>query len=111
MSKKKVKREREKQIKFFVNEKEFSQIEAKMQKAKSKNKSDYIRNCALNKKIISIDGLKELALEVSRIGNNINQISRGINAGTIKDTGELKQYKIKYEEVMDEILRISKLVK
>ncbi|MBI6045935.1 plasmid mobilization relaxosome protein MobC, partial [Clostridium perfringens] len=60
-------RKREKQIKFYVNEKEYDQIKKKVEKSKLKQQ-EYLIKSALNKKIIVIDGLKEILLELSREG-------------------------------------------
>ncbi|WP_415331545.1 plasmid mobilization protein [Clostridium perfringens] len=68
-------RKREKQIKFYVNEKEYDQIKKKVKKSKLKQQ-EYLIKSALNKKIILIDGLKEILLELSREGNNLNQIAK-----------------------------------
>lgn len=68
-------RKREKQIKFYVNEKEYDQIKKKVEKSKLKQQ-EYLIKSALNKKIIVIDGLKEILLELSREGNNLNQIAK-----------------------------------
>lgn len=82
-------RKREKQIKFYVNEKEYDQIKKKVEKSKLKQQ-EYLIKSALNKKIIVIDGLKEILLELSREGNNLNQISKKINEGEQKDIKEMK---------------------
>ncbi|EOU1495537.1 plasmid mobilization relaxosome protein MobC [Clostridium perfringens] len=82
-------RKREKQIKFYVNEKEYEQIKKKVEKSKLKQQ-EYLIKSALNKKIIVIDGLKEILLELSREGNNLNQIAKKINEGEQKDIKEMK---------------------
>ncbi|MFH5978250.1 plasmid mobilization protein, partial [Clostridium perfringens] len=82
-------RKREKQIKFYVNEKEYEQIKKKVKKSKLKQQ-EYLIKSALNKKIIVIDGLKEILLELSREGNNLNQIAKKINEGEQKDIKEMK---------------------
>ncbi|MFH5877172.1 plasmid mobilization protein, partial [Clostridium perfringens] len=81
-------RKREKQIKFYVNEKEYDQIKKKVEKSKLKQQ-EYLIKSALNKKIIVIDGLKEILLELSREGNNLNQIAKKINEGEQKDIKEM----------------------
>ena len=43
--------------------------------------SNYLRDCALEKRIVSVKGLDEIASELRRIGNNINQLTRAVNAG------------------------------
>ncbi|MDE5670231.1 MAG: MobC family plasmid mobilization relaxosome protein [Eubacterium sp.] len=43
--------------------------------------SMYLRDCALDKEIIVIDGIKDVANELRRIGNNLNQITKAVNSG------------------------------
>lgn len=107
MEEKKQNRKRNKQLKFFVDENELEKIEKKIEKSKL-TKSDYLRKCSLEKEIFVIEGLKELALEVSRIGNNINQLTKTVHQGLISDTGELKKLELEYKKVFKKILEISK---
>lgn len=69
-------------LKFRVSPKEKEIIN---NKALSCNKtvSMYLRNCALEKEIKVVNGADSIAEELRRIGNNINQIARGVNAGYI----------------------------
>ncbi|MBN1072727.1 MobC family plasmid mobilization relaxosome protein [Clostridium botulinum] len=73
-------RARPKQVKFWSSEKELEQIKKKVAKSKL-TQSEYLLKSALDKKIIVIDGLKEILIELSREGNNLNQISRSLNQG------------------------------
>ena len=43
--------------------------------------SQYLRNCALEKEITVINGADNIAEELRRIGNNVNQIARAVNSG------------------------------
>ena len=45
--------------------------------------SMYLRDCALDKKIIVINGADTIAEELRRIGNNVNQIARAVNGGYV----------------------------
>ena len=45
--------------------------------------SRYLRDCALDKKIIVINGIDTVAEELRRIGNNVNQIARAANSGYV----------------------------
>ena len=36
--------------------------------------TDYIILCAIDKKVINYDGLRELTTQVKRLGNNVNQL-------------------------------------
>ena len=69
-------------LKFRVTPKEKKIIN---NKALSCNKtiSMYLRDCALEKEIKIVTGADSIAEELRRIGNNINQIARGVNAGYI----------------------------
>ena len=69
-------------LKFRVTPKEKEIIN---NKALSCNKtvSMYLRDCALEKEIKVINGDNSIAEELRRIGNNINQIARGVNTGYI----------------------------
>lgn len=58
-----------------------------------KTVSTYLRECALGKKIVNVQGLSEVAAELRRIGNNINQLTRAVNSGqayeiNLKETQE-----------------------
>lgn len=99
-------RKREKQIKFYVNEKEYEQIKKKVEKSKLKQQ-EYLIKSALNKKIIVIDGLKEILLELSREGNNLNQIAKKINEGEQKDIKEMKNKLNNLWNLIEKILKES----
>jgi len=52
------------------------------------NQSTYIRKCILNKEIRVIPGIRELVIELKRIGNNLNQITRAVNEGSLTIIGD-----------------------
>lgn len=99
-------RKRDKQIKFYVNEKEYEQIKKKVEKSKLKQQ-EYLIKSALNKKIIVIDGLKEIFLELSREGNNLNQIAKKINEGEQRDIKEMKNKLNNLWDLIEKILKES----
>ncbi|MGU8655250.1 plasmid mobilization protein [Clostridium perfringens] len=99
-------RKRDKQIKFYVNEKEYEQIKKKVEKSKLKQQ-EYLIKSALNKKIIVVDGLKEILLELSREGNNLNQIAKKINEGEQKDIKEMKNKLNNLWDLIEKILKES----
>ena len=43
--------------------------------------SDFVRDCIFKKEIVNISGADEIARELQRIGNNLNQLTRAVNAG------------------------------
>ena len=45
--------------------------------------STYLRECGLEKTIVSVRGLDVVATELRRIGNNINQLTRAVNSGQL----------------------------
>lgn len=47
--------------------------------------SQYLRDCALEKPITVINGADNIADELRRIGNNVNQIARAVNAGFVTE--------------------------
>ena len=54
--------------------------------------SMYLRDCALDKEIIVIDGVKDVATELRCIGNNLNQIAKAVNSGVyVVDLTETKK--------------------
>ena len=61
----------------------------------------YIKQMALNGKVISINMLEyhEVISEINRIGNNINQITRVVNASGYATPDELRQLQKFREEL------------
>ena len=60
--------------------------------------SMYLRDCALDKKIVVINGIDELAFELRKIGNNLNQLTRAVNSGFA--------YEVDLRETREEVARI-----
>lgn len=97
-------RTKEKQVKFWTDEKEFQQIKKKVEKSKL-SQQDYLLKCALNKEIIIIDDIKELVTELKRIGNNLNQLTRAIHTGELPNIGEVEKMNKDLEIVWNEVVR------
>ena len=98
-------REREHQIKFFVNDKELDQIKKKVKKSKL-NQSEYLRKCSLEKEIIVVDDLKSVFLELNRQGNNLNQLTRAANQGEINiDTQNLEKELIETWRLLRQLIQ------
>lgn len=72
------------------------------EKAKSARMSitDYIILCAINKKVINYDGLKELTTQVKKLGNNVNQLLILSRQGKIK-TVNLTATQIELKKIYD----------
>lgn len=97
-----VNRTRQKQIKFYVSEKEYDQLKIKVEKSRL-TQSEYLIKSALNKRIIIIDGLKEILLELSKEGNNLNEIAQNFNIEDRDGVKELKEMKEKLMSIWDKI--------
>ena len=79
-------------------------------KAKSAgmNISDYIIYCAIDKKVVNYDGLKELTTQVKKLGNNVNQLlilSRQGRINTVNLTSTQEELKRIYELLAAELGR------
>ena len=100
-------RKRTVQIKFRVTEEERALIEQKMKLVPTRNMESYLRKMAIDGYIIQIDhsDIKAMTAEIQKIGVNINQIARRVNA-----TGSV--YKEDIEEikgVLAEIWAVTKI--
>ena len=64
--------------------------------------SMYLRDCALDKKIIVVKGIDEVANELRKIGNNLNQLTRTVNSGYC--------YEVDLRETREEVARLWQLL-
>lgn len=76
------KQNKNKHFNFRVNEKEYNKIKSKIEKSKL-NTSKYLLRTAMNKEIIVIDGLEEIIIQLRKIGNNLNQLTKLCNQGRL----------------------------
>ena len=76
-------RKRNKSIPIRVTEKELQAIDANAKKAK-KNRTEYMISSAIDKEITVIEDLREMIVQLKRIGNNLNQLTRKANAQEVK---------------------------
>ena len=70
-------------LKFRATEEEKDRIMKKVD-ASDLSISEYLRRCALDKQIVAVNGLDDVARELRAIGNNLNQITRAVNLGYIQ---------------------------
>lgn len=77
-----------KKYSFRVTDDEYEKIEKKIKQSKL-SITEFMTKAALNQKIVVIDDLKELVLEVNRIGVNLNQLTKLANQGKIDAGDEL----------------------
>ena len=88
-------RKRTVQIKFRVTEAERELIETKMQQIPTTNLAAYMRKMAIDGYVLKVDysELKAVTAEIGKIGSNINQIAKRVNAtGSVyeQDIAEIK---------------------
>ena len=100
-------RKRTVQVKFYVTEEERSLIEEKMKLVPTNNMAAYLRKIAIDGYIIQVDhtDIKAMTAEIQKIGVNVNQIARRVNA-----TGNAYQEDIEeIKGVLAEIWRLQRL--
>ena len=77
-------------LRFRVTPEEREKIERKAL-GSYRTVSRYLRDCALGKEITVIPGVDDLASELRRVGNNLNQITRAINSGHSAGIDEIRE--------------------
>ena len=100
-------RKRKVQIKFYVTEEERALIEQKMKLVPTRNMAAYLCKIAIDGYIIQTDhsDIKAMTAEIQKIGVNINQIAKRVNA-----TGSVYQEDIaEIKGVLAEIWRLQRL--
>ena len=100
-------RQRTVQIKFRVTGEERALIEQKMKLIPTDNMAAYLRKIAIDGYIIHVDhsDIKAMTAEIQKIGVNVNQIARRVNAtGNVyaEDIAEIKG-------ALEEIWRLQRL--
>ena len=71
-------RKRPKQIVIRLSEQEFEDLKIKVEQS-GKTQQQYIIEALTKKRVENTDGLKEVAGELKRQGNNLNQIAKRLN--------------------------------
>jgi len=104
-------RKRKHHISCYLNEKEYIAFRDKKSKTYY-NQSEYIRKCVLDKKIMVIPGIRDLIVDLKRIGNNLNQLTHRVNAGKVTVLGDnLKEIKDDLTVAWDSLFEVIKKVK
>lgn len=99
---------RPKQIKFFVNDKEYELIRTKMAQMGTDNMSAYIRKMVIDGYVVNLDmpELRELTSKMKRISNSENQIAKRVNStGNIYEA-DIEEIKKNQEEIYEGIRKI-----
>ena len=100
-------RKRKVQIKFYVTEEERALIEQKMKLVPTRNMAAYLRKISIDGYIIQTDhsDIKAMTAEIQKIGVNINQIAKRVNATGIVYQEDIEEIK----GVLSEIWRLQRL--
>lgn len=99
-------RTRKNELKVYLSDEEKEIIDKKIEQAGIKNKSAYVRKMLCDGAIINVDLsiIKEHNTAISRIGNNLNQITKQLNALNYISRDDLKRV----EEMSKEIKKMQR---
>lgn len=98
-----------KRINLRVTEKEYEKIAKKAKKAKM-NISQYVSRSALGRDIVVFEDLKELIHHLSKVGNNLNQITMLVHQGKVKAV-DLSSVKKVVEEIWQSLNSLTEQTK
>ena len=89
------------QLKFRVTEAERDMIYEKMRLLNTNNLAAYLRKIAIDGYIVAVDttDIKAMTAEIQKIGVNINQIARRVNATTRIYEQDITEIKGALEEI------------
>jgi hypothetical protein len=101
-------RSRSRQVKFWVSEEEYELLQKKMEAAGGVNQGAYIRKMILDGYIVNLDipELKEIIRLLSITSNNVNQMSRKVNAGGSIYKEDIEEINTKLEQVYKMLIRV-----
>jgi len=104
-------RKRKHHISCYLDDKEYIAYRDRRSKTYY-NQSEYIRKCILDKKITVIPGIRDLIIDLKRIGNNLNQLTRRVNTGEVTVLGDnLKEIEDDLAVVWGSLSKVIKKVK
>ena len=104
-------RKRKHHISCYLDDKEYIAFRDNRSKTYY-SQSEYIRKCVLDKKITVIPGIRDLIVDLKRIGNNLNQLTYKVNAGEVTVLGDnLKEIKDDLTIAWDSLSKVIKKVK
>ena len=103
-------RKRKHHISCYLDDKEYIAYRDKKSKTYY-SQSEYIRKCVLDKKITVIPGIRDLIVDLKRIGNNLNQLTYRVNAGEVTVLGDnLKEIKDDLKAVWGKLSKMLKKI-
>lgn len=83
-------RKRDKQVKTRLSDTEYKAFKSLLERSKL-SQEGFIRTSIQNAKINVVEGLQDYLIEYKRIGNNLNQLTRAVNAGKIDCKKEVQE--------------------
>jgi len=103
-------RKRNYPITVWLDEKEMALLKDKVSKTYF-CRSEYIRKCSLGKNIKVVPGIRELIIEIKRIGSSLDKITSSVNCGTLNVVGEdLKSIKEDLKKAWDKLAAVMKKI-
>lgn len=103
-------RSRPHKVETRMNDEELKIYQKLVEKSKL-SKQEYNLNCLLNKKIVVVDGIVDLALQIRKIGVNINQIVHLANSVQEVSDDKVNELDIHVKEVWNLLNDFVKSVK
>ena len=104
------KRTRDKRITFRMTENEFIEFRDKVEKSKL-TQNEFMLKCITEKDVIVIDDLKEVLIELKRLGSNINQIAKGLNTyHGLEVSDDIRDIKNELFKITDTAIEVLKVV-
>ena len=94
-------RKRNIQMKFYVNEDEKALIEKKMELLPTQRYGAYLRKMAIDGYVIYTDteNIKSFNKELQKIGRNINQIAKRLNANDLVYEADIAEIKERLDQI------------
>ena len=108
--KKQMGRKRNNSIGIWLSDRELESLKTRISKTPL-NQSTFIRKCLLDREMTVIPGMRDLTIEIKRIGNNLNQITRAVNEGSLTIiSDDLKYVKEDLKTVWEKIFESLKKI-
>ena len=96
-------RKRNYPVTVWLNDKESILLKDKISKT-NYYRSDYIRKCSLGKNITVVSAIRDLIIELKRIGSNLDKLTRSVNCGNLAMLGDnLESIKEDLKTVWDKL--------
>lgn len=91
-------RTRAKQVVIRMSDEEYAAMKQKVE-ASGMKQSEYLIKCITNKNVMNTDGMKELAIQLKRVGVNLNQIAEALNGKGYYEYGLITQNQKELSEI------------